>query len=148
MSRQISPERQAAYYFGMVLTIIGVVLFFSVFFTGISHFGDFSNFEGQARSEMTRAFSGMILIVIGQLIMRVGERGAAGSGAILDPEQAREDLEPYSRQAGGMVKDALDEADINLGARDSETVVKVRCRSCGTLNEEDARFCKECANPL
>lgn len=32
----------------------------------------------------------------------------AGSGVILDPEKAKEELEPFSRMAGGMVKDALD----------------------------------------
>lgn len=148
MSRQISPERKAAYYFGMVLMIVGFILFLSVFVSSAANFGNFSNFEQRSSSAFTTAIIGMILVAVGRLIMTVGQRGAAGSGAILDPKQAREDLEPYSRQAGGMVKDALDEADIDLGSRERETVVKVRCRSCGTLNEEDAKFCKECGAAL
>ena len=72
---------------------------------------------------------------------------------ILDPEQAREDLEPYSRMAGGMVRDVFEEADIDLGRRDRSPPedaesIKVRCRKCRALNDEDARFCDQCGGPL
>jgi uncharacterized OB-fold protein len=50
--------------------------------------------------------------------------------------------------AGGMVKDALDEADIKLGKSDSEKVIMIKCRKCGKLNEEDSKFCQECGQPL
>lgn len=62
---------------------------------------------------------------------------------MLDPEQARQDLEPFSRQAGGMLKDALDEAAVNLGGK-PERVVMLKCAACGKLNEEDSKFCREC----
>ncbi|MFQ3242126.1 MAG: rRNA maturation endonuclease Nob1 [Lentimonas sp.] len=48
-----------------------------------------------------------------------------------------------SRMAGGMVKDALDEADVNLSGK-AETVIMIKCRDCGQLNEEDSKFCQEC----
>jgi len=67
---------------------------------------------------------------------------------VLDPEKAREDLEPYSRMAGGMVKDAMDEAAVKLGGGEPEKVVMIKCRACGKLNDEDAKFCKECAQPF
>jgi len=47
----------------------------------------------------------------------------------------------------GMVKDVLDEADLNLGGR-SEKVVMIKCRACGKLNEEDSRFCQECGKEI
>ncbi len=145
MSRQISEERQAAYYVGMALTVLGVLLFVSVFITGAMHFGDFSNFASDSRSSMFRALAGMALIAIGQVIRGIGARGLAGSGVVLDPERAREELEPYSRMAGGMVKDALDEADVHLGGKTTvEKVVMVKCPACGKLNEEDSKFCQEC----
>ena len=77
----------------------------------------------------------------------IGGRGLAGSGVVLDPSQARQDLEPYSRMAGGMLGDALDEADVNLGA-EPEQVVMVRCPACRTLNEEGSKFCQECGDAL
>lgn len=58
---------------------------------------------------MVRAVLGMILIVVGQIIARAGKLGAAGSGLILDPQQAREDVEPWSRLAGGIARDVIEE---------------------------------------
>jgi hypothetical protein len=132
----------------MGLIVLGALSFFSVFITGAMNFGDFSNFESDSRSAMLRGFGGMGLIVVGGIICGIGARGLAGSGVILDPEQARSDLEPYSRMAGGMVKDALDEADIKLGTDAPEKVIMIRCRECGKLNEEDSKFCQECGKPI
>jgi hypothetical protein len=113
------------------------------------NFGNFENFEGQVRSSMFRAIGGMVLIVVGQIISNIGARGLAGSGAILDPKRAREDLSPYSKMAGGMLSDALDEANLSehLGNR-GERVVMIKCASCGKLNEEDSKFCQECGSRL
>lgn len=146
MSKEISEGRQAAFYVGTGLQILGGLLFASTFVTSAMHFGDFTNFEARAKSEMFRAISGMVLLVIGAIVRGIGARGLAGSGMILDPLQARQDLEPYSRMAGGLVKDALHEADIRLDGK-SERVVMIRCGSCGKLNDEGAKFCQECGTP-
>ncbi len=143
MSKEISDERQMAFYVGTGMQIVGGLLFASTFVTSAMHFGDFTDFEARAKSEMFRALSGMALLVIGGIVRGVGARGLAGSGMILDPQRARQDLEPYSRMAGGLVKDALHEADIRLDGK-SERVVMIRCGSCGKLNDEDAKFCQEC----
>lgn len=147
MTRQISEERKTAYYLGMGLMILGGILFASTFVTFAMHFGDFSNFESNARSGMFRAFGGIVLLIIGGIIRVIGARGLAGSGVVLDPEKARQELEPYSRMAGGMVKDVLDEADVNLGGK-PERVVMIKCPGCGKLNEEDSRFCQECGQKM
>ena len=49
--------------------------------------------------------------------------------------------------------DALDEADIDLGRRDRRRAdepkeIKVRCKGCRALNDEDAKFCDNCGKPL
>lgn len=147
MTRQISEERKTAYYVGMGLMILGGILFASTFVTFAMHFGDFSNFESDAKSNMFRAFGGMALLVVGGIIRGIGARGLAGSGVVLDPEKARQELEPYSRMAGGMVKDVLDEANINLGGK-PEKVVMIKCPACGKLNEEDSKFCQECGRKI
>ncbi len=147
MKQPVSEERKIAYYLGTVLMVIGGLSFASVFITFASHFGDFTNFESNARSSMLRAFGGMGLLVVGAIIRGIGARGLAGSGVVLDPDKAREDLAPYSRMAGGMVKDALDEAQIDLsGAK--EKVIMLKCQKCGKLNEQDSKFCQECATKL
>lgn len=142
MSKEISEGRQAAFYLGTGLQILGGLLFASTFITSAMSFGDFTDFEARAKSTMFRAMSGMALLVTGGIVRSIGQRGLAGSGMILDPQQSRKDLEPYSRMAGGMVKDALEEADLRLGI--PERVVMIRCGSCGKLNDEAAKFCQEC----
>ncbi len=147
MSKQISEGRKTAYYLGAVLMVIGGLSFFSVFISAAIHFGDFSNFEERGRSMALRAFGGMGLLIAGGIIRGIGAAGLAGSGVVLDPEKARQELEPYSRMAGGMVKDALDEADVHLGGA-PQRVVMVKCPACGKLNEEDSKFCQECGKPF
>lgn len=148
MAKEISEGRKTAYYIGMVLAIIGAITFGSVFVSGIMNFGNFDNFEARGKSMAARGFGGMALMIAGLIVMSIGARGAAGSGLVLDPKKAREDLEPFTRMAGGMVKDALDEADIKLGKSTPEKVIMVKCRKCSELNEEDSKFCQECGQPL
>ena len=147
MTRQISEERKTAYYLGTGLMILGGILFASTFVTFAMHFGDFSNFESSAKSGMFTAVGGMALVIVGGIVRGIGARGLAGSGVVLDPEKARKELEPYSRMAGGMVKDALDEANVNLGGK-PEKIVMVKCPACGKLNEEDSKFCQECGKKI
>lgn len=149
MSRHVSSERKFAYYLGSALVGVGLLLFLSVFVTGAMNFGNFEGFNGQVQNSAFRGIGGMILMMVGGFVRNVGARGAAGSGLILDPERARRDLEPFSRQGGGMLKDALDEADVSLGSRrDDEPTVMIRCRACSTLNEENSKFCQECGQPV
>lgn len=147
MARQISEERQAAFYLGTALMIIGGLLFASFFLSVVTQSGNFDSFDSDARSAAFRAFAGMALLILGGFLRKLGARGLAGSGVVLDPEQAREDLEPYSRMVGGMAKDALDEADVTLDGK-PERVVTIKCPSCGTLCEENAKFCRECGKKL
>lgn len=138
---------------GNVLLGVGLISFHSVFVTAAMNFGDFTNFKGDARSNMFRAVVGIILLLAGTAVRNVSARGLAGSGAVLDPEQARKDLEPFSRQAGGMAKDFFDEAGIDLGSKGAgkaaaEQVVMLRCTSCQKLKEEDSKFCQECGKPI
>jgi hypothetical protein len=146
--RQVSGERKAIYYVGMGLTLVGFLLFASFFVTILSFFGSFGpDIPSKMGGAAARAFIGFALIVVGGFISRIGLLGAAGSGVILDPERARQDVEPLARMAGGVIGDALDEAHVNLGQAQKERVV-VKCRACGMHNDEDAKFCKECGQVL
>ena len=138
----------------MGLMVLGVILFFSSFFTT---FND-NIFDPFYHSGMPpffkRALIGMICIIVGGVLMNIGARGAAGSGVILDPEKARDDLKPYSSAAGGMISDVLENIDVVKEKRTSQDkkevihVVKVKCQSCGELNDEDAKFCKSCGEKI
>lgn len=158
MSQQISPERKGMYSLGLVLQIIGGCLFGVPFIVlpiiilvGITQ-GEPGGAMILAPIAFIAAFIGFGLIAAGSFMRSVAARGTAGSGLVLDPEKAREDLKPWSRMSGGMIKDVLDEADINLnnlgGGGRPEQIIMIKCRACGKLNEEDSRFCQECGRPM
>lgn len=145
---EISDGRKTAYYIGIAITIFGFLMFLSVFVTGALNFGNFDNFAGRARNSGLRAVGGMVLIIVGSIIRGIGARGLAGSGVVLDPHQARDDLHPYTNAAGGMVRDVLDGADIDLPNTEESQVILIRCNDCRKLNEETDKFCSECGASL
>lgn len=147
MGREISAERKTTYYIGTGIMVLGGLLFASTFVTFAVNIGNFEGFVPRMRSMAFCSFGGMALLFVGAMVRNVGARGLAGSGVVLDPQQARQELEPYSRMAGGMMKDVMDEADIHLGAS-PQKVVMIKCPACGRLNEEDSRFCQECGGKL
>ena len=140
--KEISSERKNLYYAGMIVTGVGVLLFLSAFLVVLNPTGFFES--SNPMTFMLRPFIGFILIAIGTGMRTVAARGTAGSGLVLDPKKAREDLSPWTSMAGGMLKDALDETD--LAAK--KDVIKIRCRNCSELNDEDAKFCKNCGESL
>jgi hypothetical protein len=175
MSREISEGRQAGFYAGTALMVIGGLLFcsfFLIFFSGnggsaeersiskvvghpVRQIGPheyLTTDSGAGRNNMggaiVRGVLGFGLMVLGRVVRSVSAKGLAGSGIILDTEQAREDLEPYSRMTGGMVKDALEEMGGNPLAPPVEKVVLLKCQACGFLNREDAKFCQECGGKI
>ena len=164
-TRQIPPERKAIYYGGMALIAVGLLLFVSNFFAGPEIGGrnrpqpgqpDFweraqeqhEEFGRGMKASMVRAILGMGLMVVGGILMNIGVRGPAGSGLVLDPEKARQDLEPWSRMGGGVIQDALSEVNvvkkIEEGIGNPKLQVKVRCQKCQGLNDETAKFCNQC----
>lgn len=86
--------------------------------------------------------------------MNIGAKGAAGSGLILDPERAREDLKPYSTAKGGMINDIVENVDLvkdmikGEETKEIKEAIKIKCKDCGALNDEDAKFCKSCGRAL
>jgi hypothetical protein len=152
IKRHISPERKAIFRLGQVIAVLGVLSFLSVFVSAALNFGDFSNFEADTRSMAIRAVGGFIMIFIGGGLITWGVAGVAGSMLTLDPEQARQDLEPWARMSGGLKKAELDEMGIDVtkiagaltgGARAEGESIESRLRGLhalykdGILSEEE-----------
>jgi hypothetical protein len=113
--RQLSEERRAAYYIGIAVMVIGILVFGSIFLTAASGMSGQFGMPIDTGSMVVRAMVGMGMMLGGRLLMNMGARGLAGSGVVLDPQKAREDLEPWSRMAGGVVSDALEETGLKPG---------------------------------
>jgi len=145
---KISDERKAAYYLGGVVMAVGGLMFASVFVIFLANFGNFSHFDDIAKLCGGLGFGGMALLVVGSVVRGVGARGVAGSGLKLDPEQAREDLEPYAKMTGGLINDALSEIKPGQAGAEKPVVVKIKCTKCTALNDENAKFCSQCGSAL
>lgn len=91
----IPAERQLLYYIGMALMGLGALLFFAGFLAGASMFATMTIDLDAPRRMATLSTVAMLLLIAGGLLMRVGRYGAAGSGVILDPRKARQDLRPW-----------------------------------------------------
>lgn len=144
---KLSQKRKTTYYVGMAMMILGFLLFMSTFLTFATMFTD--PFSQSVGSFIRRPVIGMLLMIFGAIVMSVGAKGAAGSGIILDPEQAREDLKPFNEAKGGMINDVVSNIDVIdqfTNPRTTTEVIRIKCRSCGALNEEDAKYCKNCGN--
>ena len=155
MNRRISSERKTAFYIGTGISALGLLLFLSVFVTSALNFGNFDDFESRAGNSALRAVIGMVLMIAGQAIRAVGARGVAGSGLKLDPDQARDDVRPYTNAVGGMIRDALESAEQETDSERQEKtepppsqVILIRCDQCRKLNEETDKFCSECGASL
>lgn len=153
MSNKISSERKATYYIGLALIAVGFLIFFSGFFSFGSDMHSFSH--SGTPSFFKRGVIGMVCIIVGGVLANIGARGAAGSGLILDPEKAREDLKPFNTAKGKMINDVVENIDVvnnlNLGHKSNNSpkeIIKVKCRNCSTLNDEDSKFCKNCGEQL
>ncbi|NLX83864.1 MAG: zinc ribbon domain-containing protein [Clostridiales bacterium] len=145
---KISNHRKLAYYVGMGMTGIGLILFLSVFVSAASQMSS-TAFGGFESPPIMRGIIGFIMVFIGQIIANIAKKGLAGSGVLLDPDKAREDLAPYTHMAGGMVKDVVAGYHEAEGKDQKEAPqVMLRCRGCETLNPEDAKYCNQCGELL
>lgn len=114
LNRLITPRRKALFRFGQIVAGLGLLSFLSVFISAALNFGDFSDMEADMRSMAIRGLGGFVMILIGSGLITYGIAGAAGSMLTLDPEQARQDLEPWARMSGGLKKAELDEMGIDV----------------------------------
>lgn len=147
---KISKERKATYYIGIGMIVLGFILFISIFFS-VASFIRNPAFGGRSHPSFINAIIGMVLMITGSIVMNIGARGSAGSGLILDPEKAREDLKPFNEAKGEMINDVIsniDAVDKITRPHEEKEVIKIRCRNCGSLNEEDSKFCKACGKEL
>ncbi len=171
---QVSLGRKVTFYAGLICIAVGFILFLSVFFSTISNFGgsstDFGNcvtngngstsdpFKNVSEcsnnvmqnfaSPFIRAPIAIGLMILGMILIAIGRAGLAGSGFMLNPKQARTDLEPFNRSTGGMIQDALEEIPAIQGLGGAQQVVKVRCQNCNALSDELAKFCGQCGKPI
>ncbi len=150
-NKNFSDKRKLTYYLGIILVVIGAILFISTFLNQTISFGDelgdFDGFKEKLKNQMFRAGSAVILISIGTILLALGRRGIAGAGLILDTERERKDLEPINRMRGRQLNDALEEVDLKQHLAQNQ-IIKIKCQSCAHLNDEHDNFCSGCGKKI
>lgn len=146
--RNVSASRKRYYRLGQILLAVGLIVLFYNIFTFTSNITDFRDFNGHFQRKMALTVAGIVLIIGGSFLMKLGRYGKAGSGLNLDPEQERRDKEPLNRSTGAQIKDMLDEAGLGDIGSGKKEVIKVRCPHCQALNDETDKFCGQCGQAL
>ena len=143
--RQVSKGRKFAFYCGYLSMAAGLaLLIFTVATLDLTA-------PSRIRAAGFRVLAGLGLLGAGLLLRRVGIRGLAGSLLILDPPRAKEDLEPWSRAAGGLVDAGLSEVSIAREAAErlaGKEKIRLRCPRCRALNDDGAERCQGCGEKL
>lgn len=155
----VQPWRKVVYYLGGAMVILGFVLFASVFFSFSTVFFRSPNpaamnnlLGGMSFGSFPLSFVGIFLVGLGRFLQSIGRQGLAGAGIILSPQKEVDDAEPWNRAEGAQKQDQLEETPLmrdalsSLGGR--QDIIKVRCRNCGELDSEDARFCSACGQSM
>lgn len=136
---------------GMVMVLLGLLLFLSVMYSGVSRFGDFRNFGERMRGYGQRAVVGMGMFAFGSGLMVIGRGRRRGT-----PTASR--YHEYGDNRGRDYDPSIPDGQQrpNDPAYDGyepsrpppERVVKIRCRSCSSLNNEQWNYCNGCGAPL
>ncbi|HYY90548.1 MAG TPA: zinc ribbon domain-containing protein [Candidatus Dormibacteraeota bacterium] len=127
---------------GVILLIVGIIMFLSAVATFTSPSPnpfDFAATQARMSSEFVTAAIGMIFLAIGSVALRFGLVRPVTSYLASEASPA---IERVSAAAGLGLKQGL-----GANPLQSETTVKVRCRNCGYLENEDATFCGRCGKP-
>ena len=145
---------------GIILLLIGISLIIAGIFFGITSLNSMGtkNFMLFGGATAGSIFGGCVCIMIALLllirayqreIIRYGyeETGMAlgtasktavdGYGRIIG--QGSEALASGIKSVGGI--------KLNVDTN-KEQIIKIKCRACGTLNDEDAKYCDECGQPI
>jgi hypothetical protein len=124
---------------GIPLAIIGVVFFFEL----MTNSSSLSFDESAALGAKVFGFlaSGMLLIAFGSTVLRFGYLGKVSKYIADETGPA---ISSVSKSVFKGVKEA---GGVDLNVQSNQKVM-IKCRSCGTLNDEDAIYCDKCGAQL
>src|SRR5437879_7112621 len=128
---------------GGVLVVIGIILFLvaATTLTALSSSPfDFAASQARMSSAFGTAVVGMILLGVGGVALRLGLVSRVTSYVASEASPA---IERVSEAAGEGLRQGFGATPLQSGS-----VIKVKCRNCGYLENEDAIYCGKCGNPL
>jgi hypothetical protein len=133
---------------GVVLLVAGFVLFLSSFVPVLLAFNEFTRDPfGSAGSIFGSFFLTFVLGAIAVVLLGIG--GFALRFGLIRPVTGYVATEaaPAIRTAAAAIGEGIRESGFGAAPR-TDTVVRVKCRTCGYLETEDAEFCSKCGQRL
>ncbi len=128
---------------GATLMAIGIILFLvaaTSMMTPASNPFDFAASQARMNSTFITALIGMILLALGFGALRLGMIRPVTTYVASEASPA---IERVSEAAAEGLKKGFGVSPVR-----GESVVKVKCRNCGYLENEDAIYCGKCGKPL
>lgn len=143
LARMSAGQRRVLQVGGVLCLVAGLVLFLMGPLAALRSFGSAASGDGGVEDAVGGmmglvlfSFLGMLFLVAGAVMARFGFMRPV---AELTATETAGALEHAAGAAGRGLRGA------GLGAgREGGEVVKVKCRGCGFLDSEDARFCSGC----
>ncbi len=138
---------------GIAMAAFGLLLFLFMLYNSMSHLGDFRNFESRVRYQGKGAVLGMGLFAFGGFLIAIGagRRRRSGTSSLYreyDDGRGR-DYDPNAPTGLQRPNDpAFDNFESSRPQQTSERAVRVRCRSCASVNDEAWNYCNCCGAPL
>lgn len=131
---------------GLIMIIIGIplaIIGFSSFIELQANFFSLSFEESSALSAQAFAnmVPGMFLIVIGIGLLRFGYIGKVSKYIADETGPA---ISSVTKSITSGIKEG---GGIDLTVH-SDTNIRIKCRNCGTLNDEEATYCDKCGSQL
>ena len=130
---------------GILLLVVGLVLFVMAPLSAISGMSDFQDGGSPATSMgsfVVFGFTGVLCIGIGGFLTRLGFLRVASEIVATETSGAvRHAADAFGRGFAGGARSA------GFDGSATQQVVRLKCRSCGFLESEDARFCSKCGKP-
>lgn len=153
--RQISLVSVVMLVIGFAILAYGLIQFSSGFLRPSSEF--FADPDRVMDEDRRSGFTGVICVFIGAVGMMFGARGLffARAGSIL--RYAAGETAPVAKDTFDYLADETQEGvekvarAVTKGAARTASaaeVIKVRCRGCGYLESEDAKFCSGCGKTI
>ena len=147
LTRMSSGARRTCQVLGALFTGGGVVLFFWGFIgfalAGRDRVASFGQSGADPVDYWILSLVAMPFLIVGSILLKFGFMKPVSELVATETSGAVEhSSSAWGRGAGG----GLREAGFSFGS--PREVVKVKCRSCGFLESEDARFCSQCAKPV
>ena len=128
---------------GVILMVVGIIFFLASIasvMTPTSNQFDFAARQAQMNSSFATALVGMVLLAVGFGALKLGMIRPVTTYVASEASPA---IERLSEAAGQGLERGF--GAIPLGR---ESIVKVKCRNCGYLENEDAIYCGKCGKPL